>query len=166
MTREELREALCGFKETKARLEALKPQAEEMLRQINRAAMEAAPEMAYRGVDYSGQHGGSGVSSPVQDAVIRAMEGEVPEQLRLWMRESEELQEEIQRLDCQVRRMEAALSALNQRERIVVEQHMIEDVSWRALVSQSHRLLGEHYSEGTLRSIQQRALDKMLGVLA
>lgn len=166
MTKEELRQALGVYKQRKARLAAIEPEAERMQRDIARATANAPVEMAYRGVDYSGVHGGGGVSSPVESVVLAALDGKMLAQVEAWKRELAELQQEMQELRWWLRRIDAGLSAMRADERMVIEQHVIEGVSWTMLISQSKRLLGESYSRGTLRAMQERGMAKMLEVLA
>lgn len=165
MTRDALIVLLQGHKMAKARLEVLRTEAERMIVQINRAAMEDAAMSAMHGGGIAGASGGGGISKPVETAAIRSMDGIPSPQMRVWLEESRQMQEEIQRIERRVEPVDVALSGLRQQERIVIEQHIMEEVSWRELACMTPRLFGEHKSQGTLRGWQSDALNKLAGAL-
>lgn len=166
MTKDELREGLRAYKGKKARLAAIEPEIERMRAALARAEEDVPVDMACKGVDYSGANGCGGKSSPVERAVLSALDGKEPEQLRAWRGELKELEVERQDLQWWLRRMDAALSALTDDERTVAERHLVEHDSWTRLEAESRRMLGRHQSMGTLRAICDKALGKMLEVLA
>lgn len=166
MTKDELREGLRAYKGKKARLAAIEPEVERMQAALAKAEEDAPVDMACKGVNYSGASGGGGKSSPVERAVLSALDGKEPEQLRAWREELKTLECERQELQWWLRRMDAALSALTDDERTVAERHLVEHDSWTRLEAESRRLLGRHQSMGTLRAICDKALGKMLEVLA
>lgn len=161
MTREQLIEMLRGHKMAKARLEILRVEAGEMLMQINRAAREDAAQSAMHS-SLGGMPGSGIISKPVEAAGIRSLDGVLSPQMRQWLEESEQMQQELQQLERRVETIDRALGGLRQQERVTVEQHIMEGISWRELASMSPRLYGEHKSQGTLRGWQSDALDKML----
>lgn len=169
MTKDELRKELGEYKLRKARMAVLEAEARKLEKEIERAKQNAAADMVSLGVDYSQGHGG-GVGSPVERAALCAMDGEMSKQGRLWQEERQQrlakVKEEMEKLGWWLARVEAALSALREAERVVVESHLIESESWTLLVCKSKRLLGETYSRRTIQSLQERALAKMLEVLA
>lgn len=166
MTKSELRDGLRAYKSKKARLAAIEPEIERMEAAMRRADESATADMAYRGVDYSGARGSGGTGSPVESAVLGAMDGKEPAQVRAWKQELEQLHGEQQELQWWLRRMDAALSALTDDERTVAVRHFVEHDSWTRLEAESRRLMGRHQSMGTLRAICDKALGKMLEVLA
>lgn len=164
MTKGEVMELLRGHKLDKARLEILRAEAGEMLVRINRAAREDAAQSAmHSGI--GGLHGGGIISKPVEAAGIRSMDGVLSPQMRQWLQESEQMQRELERLERRVATVDRALGGLRQKERVTVEQHIMEEISWRELASMSPKLFGEHKSQGTLRGWQSDALDKLLRAL-
>jgi len=161
MTREALIELLRGHRMDQARLMILKEDAEKMIVQINRAAREDAAMSAMHGGGIAGASGSGSISKPVEAAAIRSMDGVPSPQMKVWLDESRQMQEEIQRLERRVIPVERALAGLRQQERIVLEQHIMEEISWRELACMTPRLFGEHKSQGTLRGWQNDALAKM-----
>lgn len=165
MTRDELVEMLRAHKVTRARRANLAIEAEEMLIRINRAAANDAVVMANRAPGGDGTPRGNRISKPVEAAGIRSMDGDVSEQMAMWLEESKQMQEELLRLGRMNDRVENAMRALSERERVVVERHIMDGVSWAELVAMSPRIFGVTLSRGTLRRIKDGALDKMLSTM-
>lgn len=158
-------EILRSHKKTKARRDVLAGDVEDMVRRINREAMNDAAESTMHGMRYDGVPGGGKLSKPVEEAGIRGADGVVTPIMRQWMQECAEMEQELEKLNRVVRRVECGLEALDAEELQVIRLHEIEQVSWREMVDNARKLFGVPYSQGTLRNKQQTGLEKMLEVM-
>lgn len=163
MERDELLERLRSYKRDAARREHLTCEIQDMAIRINRAAV--AETVLGSGGGNDGMPKGGKISKPAERAALLIADGVVPERVLEWQGELETMQAELGTLERRVRMIDRAMSALNEMERVVVEMHEMEGVSWAELEARSRRLFGVDVSRNTLRNRRRDALDMMLEVL-
>ena len=164
MNPEQVNEKLENYRASRARLEHLKMEAEELLRQIQIEAANAAANEAIRCQQYTGMPHPSGVNRSVEDAAIRYADGYSGQLARQWENERAEMLREVGVLERSVRYVDTWLSALEEKERVVVTNHIIDKVSWNELSAMSRSLFGYHMSVSGLRSIGREALRKIYDI--
>lgn len=155
---------LGNYRANKARREHLYIEAMDMAMQINAEARKAITGDAIHAQQYKDTPGGGRVSNPVEDLALRYMDGYVPETLKGWLSESENMQRELRRLEANVAYVDAWLGALNDRERMVITDHMLDGKSLRELEITSVRRFGYHMTADGIRGIKRKALQKIYDI--
>ena len=155
---------LENYRANKARREHLYIEAMDMAMQINAEARKAIAGDAIHAQQYKDTPGGGRVSNPVEDLALRYMDGYVPETLKGWLSESENMQRELRRLEANVAYVDAWLGALNDRERMVITDHMLDGKSLRELEITSVRRFGYHMTADGIRGIKRKALQKIYDI--
>ena len=166
MTREELIRILTDHRKNLARAQALEMKLAGMEKEIAAAAEADMVSGGMPSIRYDIVGGGGKISSPVENSALRSADGFQSAHVVRWRAEAEALRYELEDLRLLCHRVECALSALKDKERIVIEQHLIAGDRWVLVGLKSKRLLGVEYSRGTLSAMQERGLKTMLGVLA
>lgn len=165
MTKKDLIGILMDHRKNTARVNVLAARIAEMEKAIAAAAEADLVSRGMPQVSLGSSGGGGGISSPVERSVLDREAGvESPHVIR-WKAEAAALRDEWEDLKRLCYRVECALSALKDRERKVIEAHLIDGDSWTLVTLKSKRILDEAYSLGTLRALQDRGLKTMLEVL-
>lgn len=165
MTKDQIKEHLAQYRISRARLEHLRMEADELLKEINRAARSALADEAIRGQQYTGMPPAGSVRQTVQDTVIRYADGYVPPLIRDEMARHAELETQIRQLERDVRMVENWLGCLNDREKtVILQHHPVGELCWRELAAKSSKLLGESMSQSGLRKVAESAMKKIYAV--
>lgn len=163
MTLDEIRKAFRCYHTAGARIAFLTEQAEELRRGIER---EMLPDLhAVRTQSYDGVPVAATPSSSITErTALRAVDGYKSPVVVCWQQELHQIETEIRTLQKYPRYVDIWLSALNEKERVVVTAHEIELKSWTEIELQSSKLLGNHYSESGLRRICRTAMTKICDI--
>lgn len=164
MDRTEIESLLKNYRVNKARYETLILTAQRMQRMIAAEQQNALAANALHAQSYSGMPHSNRVGRPVEDLVIRFMDGFVPEQLADWMAEDTAAQRELMDLATDLRLVDTWLAALNERERTVIEECMINDRPLKELSLKSHRMFDYPLSVDTIRGIKRAAMNKICDI--
>lgn len=108
---------------------------------------------------------GNEVSRTTENAAVRLADGVPGRELREMQAEYLELCAKLRDTERETRCVEAWLQMMNDKQRFVVEAHLIQGVSWREMTVGYHRRFGEFVSKDTLKRLQRRALDQIAGIL-
>lgn len=159
---EQITQMLAAYIQTKARCAAITVQIQEL-----KAKMET--EYSYRYVDeilrpapMDGMPHGNMVGRTTETIAVRLADRKLSPQLAAMMEECANLYEERRHLRLQVDFVDAWLQALNEKERYVVEHHLVHGESWKETGIGYRRRFEEGVSKDTLRRIGQKALKKIV----
>lgn len=108
---------------------------------------------------------GNQVSRTTENAAVRLADGVPTHDMRELQTKYLELNARLREADRAVRQVEAWLQMMNDKQRFVVEAHLIQGASWRELSAGYHQRFGEYVSRDTLKRIQRRAVDQIAGIL-
>jgi DNA-directed RNA polymerase sigma subunit (sigma70/sigma32) len=157
----EIDKLLSDYRVNKARYDHLYLEAMTMMLQINAEAIRAIANDSIHAQQYNDMPHGSKVSKPVEDLALRYMDGHLPDVLKGWMQESEEMQRELLQLEKSILYVDTWLGALTEKESMVITQHMIDGHTLKELELTSARNFGYHMSAEGIRSIKRSALKKI-----
>lgn len=155
---------LKEYRTNKARYETLILTAERTQRLLQAEADSALANDALHAQQYKDTPHGNKVSKPVEDLVLRYMDGYMPDTMRDWMAEGAAVQGELMELKTDIRYVDAWLGALNDRERIVITEAVINDRSMRELSLHSHKMFAYPLSADAIRGIKRSALKKIYDI--
>lgn len=155
---------LTDYRTNQARFNHLYLDAMQMTLQINEEARKALAADAIHAQQYKDMPSGGRVSKPVEDLALRYMDGHLPDVLRGWMRESEELQKELRELETSIVYVDTWLGALTDKERLVITEHMIDGHSLKELALTSSRMFDYPMSADGIRCIKRKALQKIYDI--
>lgn len=161
MEQNEVEKLLSDYRTNKARYNHLYLEAMSMTLQINAEARKAISNDAIGAQQYSDMPHSGRISKPVEDLAIRYMDGHLPDVLKGWMQESEEMQRELLQLEKSILYVDTWLGALTEKESMVITQHMIDGHTLKELELTSARNFGYHMSAEGIRSIKRSALKKI-----
>lgn len=162
MSPEKVNELLDNYRQNCARLDHLRIESADLLKQINAEARSALANDAIHAQQYSGMPHTGAINRAVEDTALRYADGYQNPTIRQWLNDHERMMEEIYQLERDVGFVNAWLGALTTQERIVIENHQpVGLMSWPELSASSKKLLGEHRSVTGLRNIGREAMRKI-----
>lgn len=166
MTREQVESRLKNYRIGKARIAHLEAMIEQYKLRVPRELEEAHNEEAVRAVRYTGMPHGTDIQSPVEDEAEKRLNGEPPQIVKILLRDIHGMERERDELALSIRCVDAWMSGLRERERFVVEMHLMEGECWKDV----QRAFGERYGyeltrEG-LKRMKERALERIYAVAA
>lgn len=164
MQKEDVDKLLKNYRTNQARYNTLYLKAMEMAKDINAEARRAITSDAMHAQQYKDMPPCGRVSKPVEDLAIRYMDGYVPDVLKGWMAESEEMQRELMQLQTSIVYVDTWLSALTDKERMVVTDHELYAIPFKAMSYASARKFGYHMSADGIRKINHKALQKIYDI--
>lgn len=164
MKQDDVDKLLTNYRANQARYNHLYLEAMNMAVQINAEARRAIAGDAMHAQQYKEMPPSGRVSKPVEDLAIRYMDGYVPDVLKGWMAESEEMQQELRRLETSMAYVGTWLGALTDKERMVITEHMLDGHSLREMELTSSRKFGYHMTVDGIRGIKRKALQKIYDI--
>lgn len=164
MKPEDVDKLLLDYRTNQARFNHLYLDAMNMAMQINAEARRAIVGDSMHAQQYKDTPHSGRVSKPVEDLAIRYMDGYMPDVLKGWMAESEEMQRELRTLETSIVYVDTWLGALTEKERMVITEHMLDGHSLRELELTSTRRFGYHMSADGIRGIKRKALQKIYDI--
>lgn len=160
----EIDKLLSDYRVNKARYDHLYLEAMTMMLQINAEAIRAIANDSIHAQQYNDMPHGSKVSKPVEDLALRYMDGHLPDVLKGWMQESEEMQRELRELETNILYVDTWLGALSDKERAVITEHMIEGKTLKEMELTSSLKFGYHMTAVGIRVIKRKALQKIYDI--
>lgn len=164
MQKEDVEKLLGTYHANQARYDHLYLEAMNMAMQINAEARRAIVGDSMHAQQYKDTPHSGRVSKPVEDLAIRYMDGYMPDVLKCWMAESEEMQRELRMLETNILYVDIWLGALTEKERTVITYLMVDHHPLREMEIMSPKLLGEHMSVDGIRGIKRKALQKICDI--
>ena len=128
MQPEDVDKLLIDYRTNQARFNHLYLDAMNMAMQINAEARRAIVGDSMHAQQYKDTPHSGRVSKPVEDLAIRYMDGYMPDVLKGWMAESEEMQRELRTLETSIVYVDTWLGALTDKERMVITEHMLDEI--------------------------------------
>lgn len=163
MTHEQVDEMLSKYRESKGRvghletyIQMVRPEIELWQRNLLKDAALSTPDRV------EGMPHGSGVGNPVENIVIAHVDGYMPDELRVLIRQYEASERELKELRMIIRFVDGWLSGLSDRERWIINHKVIDvDYSWREIMMMYRVQYGEDHSRDALKRIKDRAMMKI-----
>lgn len=144
------------------RCDYLRIEIEETERALNELETAAINYEAVPGVQQlTGMPHGGKIGRPTEEVAIMFASGDVPRYMSEMRDSLKAMQKEYRKCVANVKRAEAWLKSLKDRERWVVTKQMIEGLSWRELSTRYENLYGEPRSKRCLQIIKKRAILKI-----
>ena len=164
MEKHDVDKLLTDYRTNQARVNHLYLDAMKMVKKINAETRRAIAEDAIHAQQYKGMPPAGRVSKPVEDLVMRYVDGHLPDLLKGWMKESEELQTELRQLETSIVYVDTWLGALTEKERMVITEHMVDGKTLKELEITSARMFGYHMSADGIRGIKRKAMTKIYDI--
>ena len=166
MTQSAVDSMLKDYKRCMARRDYLIQAINILKGQIQRAQDQAMILEAQKSAPMNGMPHGSNPGNPVESLVLRYESGYKPQYIQEMDADLLQMQDELKEVTTVCNCVQAWLLALNDKERILVNAHVIDGLSWAETVP----LLQREYpgtftgSRNGLRDLQRRALEKIYSV--
>ena len=161
----QLEEAMKNYRQSKARIAHLQSQLvmlERFLRYCTRNMINDQVSMSQA---ITGMPHGSGVGDPVGRLAIDIASGKVSDFVKEIQDDIEKTNAELVKLIPRVNVVELVLSALTEKECVLVEKKMIDELSWAEVMHTMSVRFGVQYSKRTLQRDLARAMKKAYEVL-
>lgn len=165
MAPERVKELMSSYRANRARLDHLRIESADLLKQINAEARNALANDAIHAQQYTGMPHTGAVNRAVEESALRYTDGYQSPLVKGWMQDHERLMDELYQLERDVGYVDAWLCALDAKERVVIENHKpVGLLSWPELAASSKRLFGEYKSQSGLRNIAREAMKKIYAI--
>ena len=161
MDRAKVNELLKMYRQNKTRLASIRVEIQLANLRIEHLRQNAIYDLLPKGNPIDGMPHGTGRRSPVESAALKLASGYLPEEAQELQHSIEKLQYESSSLEIYVLYVEAWLTALTERERFIIERHILDDAPWRLLCFEYGKRFDIEPSKDTLRRMQVKALEKI-----
>jgi len=163
MNRCDVDRMLRGYKNCRARREYLRaelPEAERLLAHEREHMLE---NEALRGHEMGTVQSGGSFGDPTASLVMKYASGYEPRYIREMAGDVRRRQDELRECEMVCRCVEAWLEALGQKERLVIETHVLEGLTWTEAGPRLAAVFPDTCptTSAGLRKIQQRAMEKL-----
>ena len=173
MTLEQVNGLLGDYRQLAGRCGHIEAEISRLKQEIAREKAEfemdaAAPPVAR----LTGLPGGTGIAKPTERVALMLADGEAYRNSDACRRARQKeariaaLETELEEKRLWVRYVNAWLNGLADRERWVVEHHVIDGEIWHDIIQQFNRRYDDDVSRDRLKRIQQRALQKIYDMAA
>ena len=159
MSLEQLTEILKKYRSNKARLAYLQSQLEMLGRFLAKCQGEMIEDQVTMSQAITGMPHGTTVGDPCGRLAIDIASGKVTPFVRQIQDEIDQTRGEIISISPSVRTVEIVLGALKERERIVMEMKMIDELPWDQVLDGMNRQFNNSYSKRSLQRLLDRAVD-------
>ena len=163
MTHEQVDKMLADYKACIARVGHLEQLIPRWKRDLEKWEHDLVKDEALSTPDREeGMPHGTTVGNPVESIVLKYADGFLPPELIEEKKKLMEAEKELEERKQVILFVEAWMKGLSEREAWVVNHKVLEvDYSWRDVISLFKRDFGDWYSKDYLRSIKDRALNKI-----
>lgn len=152
---------LRDYKRCTARRDYLMQAIEYLSKQIETEKGRAMTDEALHGIDMSGMPHGTMPGNPVESLVLRYASGYKPQYIQYMDADLQQMRDELAEVTTVCKCVEAWMQALNDKERKVVQAHIIHGLSWAEVLPLFRADYSYTSSRDGLRYIQRTALDKI-----
>ena len=140
-------------------LENLIPMLEEEVVKIK--SKMASDLVSIGGMNLDGMPHGTGVGKPTERAGVLLADGYQSDQMIETQERIKNAKEEYKEKLPTVVFVEAWMKGLTERERWIVENQVIDSVTWREIIAQYHIKFGEPRTKRSLQMLRDKAMDKI-----
>lgn len=151
---------LASYNQCKARVTHIKNQLTIMERQLEFEKNHAMANEAIHAQSYDNTPHGNLPGNPVESLVLRYISGYQPKYIKDMQRDLEKAKDELYECQMVIQFVDGWLLCLNERERFVIEKHVIANGTWREILDEYEKRFGQFGKEG-LRKLKKRALNKI-----
>lgn len=160
MSPQQLTEILKNYKSTRARVAYLQSQLEMLDRFLRKCRGEMIEDQVSMSQAITGMPHGTTVGDPTSRLALDIASGKITPFIKQIQEEIVKVQAELQKIAPDVRTVELILEAVNERERLVLEMKMIDELSWAEILDRMNRKYNNSYSKRSLQRLLDRAVDK------
>lgn len=163
MTNQAVDKMLRDYKHCLARRDYLRHAIEYLTRQKQAAQSRAMTDEALHGVAINGMPHSSSPGNPVESLVLRYASGYQPQYIIDMDADIERMKDELKEVETVCSCVTAWLMSLNDKEKILIQAHVIDGLSWAETLPIMQREYPGTYiaSKNGLRDLQRRALEKI-----
>lgn len=173
MTREQVDALLLGYHEMVGRCGHIGAEIASLEQKITGIREEFERDAAAPAISrIDGMPRGTTLSDPTQCIALKLADGEAYRQSDAYRRECA-LRDEIAALEreraekrLRIQYVDSWLSGLADRERWVIERHLIDGDIWHDIITPFNRRYDDDVTKDRLKRIQQKALEKIYGMAA
>lgn len=166
MLPEQVDEMLKSYRECVGRCGHLKSEIDETEKLIAELSATALADASVRAQQYTGMPHGSGVSNPTEQVACMFADGYMPEEIKRLQKELADMKREFRERYPTVHFVEAWMQGLTEKERWIIEQQVIDGVTWRDIMTRCRLKFGIEYTKDGLKRIKARALEKIYKIAA
>ena len=160
MTPEQVDKIMASYNQCRSRATHIRNQLEIMERQLEMEKSHAMASEALHGQHIDGQPHGSGPGNPVESLVLRYISGFEPKYIKDLQKDVDKARDELFECEMVIRFVDGWMLCLSDRERFIIQRHVLGDGTWRTVLDEYERKYGQFGKDG-LRKIKKRALAKI-----
>lgn len=166
MQKKEIELMLRDYRRCKARRDYLQQAIGILEQQKDKELKNAMAQDALHGSVITGMPRGSSVGNPTERLVLMYESGYKPQYIKQMEGELAMLRDELKEVTTVCKCVEAWLLSLNDKEKILINSHVIDGLSWAETVPLLQRQYPGTFtgSRNGLRELQRRALEKIYDV--
>lgn len=160
MSPQSLKDTLEKYRSKKARYAYLQSQTEMLERFLKICQGEMIEDQVSLSQAITGMPHGTTVGDPVSRLALDIASGKVTPFVRQIQEEMEQVRVEMRKIFPEIRLAELVLDGLKERERLMIEMKIMDDLSWAEILDRMNRKYSNSYSKRSLQRLYDRAFDK------
>ena len=160
MRPDQIEEMLGRYRIQKARYAYLRSQIDMLERFLRACEGSMINDCISMSQAITGMPHGTSVGDPTGRLAMDIASGRVSEFVKQIREELEEITAEATRLEEELRVADIVISAMNDREREIVEMKIMADMSWDDVLREMNRRHNNSYSKRSLQRLYSRAIEK------
>lgn len=161
MLPEQVDEMLKNYREYTGRCRFIDLEIQRLEREIEKRKRDAVQDLVLPGRSLDGMPRGNRIVSPTESAGMRLADGYVPEDVPLLQEQIKRLKREREEKSMTLHFVDAWLSGLNDKERWVIDKHVLQNIPWRETELLYSKVYGEFISKYTLKRVQKNGMEKI-----
>lgn len=150
---------LTDYKANKARYAYLEIAIIEFQEQIDSEERNILRNEVMSSPEQDGMPKGNAVTSQVENLVVRVVDGWTPEYLKEMQKDMRDLMREKEELRRKVGYVDAWMLALNEKQRWIIQTHIIDGMSWTEAAADWRKRYEGVVSKATLKRLKNSAMD-------
>lgn len=160
MKPEQVDKMLEAYNQCRSRITHIRNQLEIMERHLASEKAHAIENDAIHAVNYDGMPHGTTVGNPTESLVLRYLSGYQPRYIKDLQEDVDKARDELFEAQMVVSFVDGWLICLTDRERFIIERHVIQGDTWRAVLDQYEERFGQFGREG-LKKLRKKAMFKI-----
>lgn len=166
MTPEAVDALMNDFQSNRALVMYLEQREIQLRKEAESIADTQADDLISISQNWSTDPHGTSISCQTENAAIALADSDPIRRSQAILKEANAIQKRIEGLYRDIRYVEAWLTALNPKERIVVENKVIHHLYWREVAVYVEKEFGLTYTAVGLKKIHRRAMEKIYNLAA
>ena len=165
MSPQRLTEILKNYRASRARCAWLQEQLKMLDRFLKICEGEMVEDMMSMSQALTGMPHGTTVGDPTGRLALDIESGKISPFVKEIRGEIEQVKGELLKVSADVRAVEIIMDGMTERERNLLEMKMIDELSWKEIISRMNQKYGGKHKQRTLQRMAENIMEKAIAIV-